>query len=316
MPKPIVYHFRPPMDLLSLDRRALHSQRDRLHRMVFQGEKPGSASVAGPLHPNIARRLGKDPKAADMHGTARELRDVIGLRELGIKGMSIMPATVSISQPLPSSGPGPVGARVIFEPHSVRPPSRAKKLPEDFRLQMSTDIYSHDPGEYFLSYYGMQGSRVPEGTPARGRNLYHYGAPTLGLALLSNVLARRGARRVYVPGAEFTEHRKGFKPDFLVGVLAKMGAQGDPEALELSREIHGLNEGEIIERLRRIFGGKLPAWAGFHPTARRRYYETIPHRFPGEDVTLDNQLLDRPFRFRSIELGKLSPLSRFVERGQ
>ncbi len=296
--------FEPPaiLSAVGADVRRLQKLEKGLHTLAHIGRRLTPAQIQG-LHPLIRARLPESPTGAHIKQQLQEMRAARGLADMGIRGIRFMPAEIHVTNRLPAWGD--LAAQVRFFPEG---------LPTFSSLIMSAGMDRLSNADYLINFYGMAGSELERKIPARFRRIYGYGAPILGLALIADSLRRRGAQRVLVPGEEYARARKGFKREAVRRRMIQAAHEGSTDAMHIVKNWDSITEGEIYERARAAEHHPNLVKLGFPPRMIKRYYADIPSRFPGTQTDLIPPGFERSFRFRSLDLGHLRPLSRFVKK--
>ncbi len=306
-----IYAFKPPMHFLTrgMTKPKLEMLLDSLEKISFGAQEHVPQEILQRLNPVIRERLvsfGRPVTGDHIARVAGELAAVRRLRSMGpggkhIRGLRFIPAEVHL---IPSNVKEEYYPELYFNPQG---------LPENTWLHMWAHALPVEKG-HIIRFYTMQRSSIPKGSPAWVRRLYGYGAPTLGLALLSRALAREGSGRILVPGTRYASMRKGIKSPMTRFLLKERAEKGNKTAGSLLRDWDRLTEQELYDKIHRMEGGKAISKAGLSPMMIHRYYHRIPSRLPSRITELSLPLSAERHIFHEIDLDALQPLDRFMRK--
>ncbi len=276
---------------------------------------PMSGEDLGRIHPLVKENLPKDPNGLHLRGEILKLRGARDLLKMGIKGMRFMDAKVDASTVFTASDPSGGEVTVTFN-HPQLPPKKS--------LTFIAYITRLPNREYLVDAFGMQHSTPREQLP-KGLHRLHDEAPMLGLALVNEALMREGARRIYMPGVGYEEHRKGFKSEAVRGKLERiMGgseanlypAKTQAMVRAMLRNWHRLTDEDVHSRLSGIQGLDT---LGFPPNLIRRYYGEYLGRLQSDRVLMESPHdagSGRKFDFYVLDPQQFEPIRRFLKPHQ
>lgn len=314
-PKSHVYYFEPSdfitkkFDLHQLDR--MKKTATRIH--------DGSTRLVTPmefdrLHPYLRDRLSSQifpfsTTPRDIEAQVKDIRAAEELIKMGPKGIKLLPAQVNVGPVIDFADmPSLRLATVDF-----RPPD----MPRNLRLKLSAYVSTLAPDKYIIEAYGMQGSDHRKYFPKGMHHLYDYGAPTLGLALVTKGLKKSGAKKVLLSGPEYADYRKSYKrPEFLDILKETAVADNVPPATRKLAEKLAVKWPKMSEE--EMESAVSGSWElhtlGFPKFLRQRYYTEIPARFKHSHTILKHPKVGKHFDFYDLDLKQFQPIGPFFRR--